>query len=66
VASEVASLAAFGTLWIAQYVVLDRVLFRAAPTPIEAPNPAPAGGPADPAAQTEADTEADLHLAEAA
>jgi len=28
VAAEVANVAAFGSLWIAQYVILDKVLFR--------------------------------------
>jgi len=32
VAIEAASVAAFGSLWIAQFVILDRILFRPAPT----------------------------------
>lgn len=32
VAVEGASLASFGTLWVIQYLVLDRVLFKARPT----------------------------------
>jgi putative flippase GtrA len=31
---EVANVAAFGALWIAQFVILDRYLFRASPAPI--------------------------------
>ena len=31
---EVANVAAFGSLWIVQFLVLDRILFRATPAPI--------------------------------
>jgi putative flippase GtrA len=36
VAAEAASFATFGSLWIVQYVLLDRVLFRAAVVAVDA------------------------------
>ena len=33
---ELANVAAFGSLWLAQYVLLDRVLFRRPPPPLPA------------------------------
>ena len=34
VAIDAASVAAFGSLWIAQFLILDRILFRARPEPV--------------------------------
>jgi len=41
-AVEAANVAAFGSLWVVQFVVLDRVLFGRAPRPATDPAPAPA------------------------
>ena len=36
VAVEGANVASFGSLWLAQFVILDRILFRARPVPVPA------------------------------
>jgi putative flippase GtrA len=68
VAAEAASIATFGTLWVAQYLLLDRVLFASATHGARpAPLPAPAAvGPSPPAGTGSGGRGTDQTLATAA
>ncbi|HSS10725.1 MAG TPA: hypothetical protein VLL25_12620, partial [Acidimicrobiales bacterium] len=48
-AAEFANVGTFGTLWVVQYVVLDRVLFTPSRNAVVAVEPASAGPSASPA-----------------